>query len=117
MNFVPETSESRFEFSHANWWVLVTAAGWLVFALLTLSLPKLDESLATAAQVLSVVVGMLLLLSILLAAERPRWPLTVRIVMFAGGVGFVLLCWVMNWQQPQLKPLIALALMGLSVPV
>lgn len=117
MNFVPETTETRFEFSHANWWVVVTAAGWLLFAALTLSIPPLKGAVALFAQSASQVVGMLLLLSILLAAERPRWPLALRIAMFTAGVGFVLLCWALNWQQTALKPLIALALMGLAVPV
>jgi hypothetical protein len=117
MNFVPETTESRLEFTHANWWVLITAAGWLVFAAFTMAFPLLGGRIAYAAQWASIAVGMLLLLAILLAAERPRWSLPVRIAMFAGGVGFVLLCWLMNWHGSPLKPLIALALMGLAVPV
>ena len=117
MNFVPESSETRFEFSHANMWVLVTAAGWLAFALLTLAVPPLSGQAALLAPWLSQAVGMVLLLSILLAAERPRWPLGARIAMFTGGIGFVVLCWALNWQAPELKPLIALTLMGLAVPV
>jgi hypothetical protein len=117
MNFVPETCETRFEFTHANLWVAVTAAGWLIFAILTLGLPKMEGNVAIVAQILSVVIGMLLLLSILLAAERPRWPLGMRIAMFTGGTSVVLLCYFMNWKQPELKPIIALALMGLAVPV
>jgi hypothetical protein len=117
MNFVPETNETRFEFNHANWWVLVTAAGWLIFAVLTLNAPTLAGQVGLFAQAASQVIGMLLLLSILLAAERPRWPLALRVGMFVVGVVFVLFCWSMNWQQPSLKPVIALALMALSVPV
>src|SRR6185436_844729 len=35
----------------------------------------------------------------------------------AGGAGFVPLAWAFNLKNPELKPLIALALMGLAVPV
>jgi hypothetical protein len=117
MNFVPETTESRFEFSHANWWVLVTALAWLAFAALTLAVPPISGKLEPFAQTGSVIIGMLLLLTVLLAAERPRWSLLVRNLMFWGGVAVVLLAYQFNLHGSDLKPLIALALMGLAVPV
>ncbi|MDQ3023190.1 MAG: hypothetical protein M3R04_02210 [bacterium] len=117
MNALPETSETRTEFAHANWWPVITGAAWLAFSALTLGVPMLDGGIAVAARVASVVLGMVLLLTILMAAERPKWSLSTRICMAAVGIGVVLLAYFLNLKGSELKPLIALALMALAVPV
>lgn len=117
MNFLPEARESRYEFTHGYLWVLITVLGWLAFAELTLRFPPVSSSLMHLAQAGSVIIGMLLLLAILLIAERPRWSLPIRIVMFVSGVAIVILAWLFNLKAPELKPLIALALMLLAIPV
>jgi hypothetical protein len=101
-----------------NWWVVLTALGWLAFFALTLAMPILhEERLATLAMVLSVALGLTLLLVIIMAAERPRWSLRTRILMAVIGVGFVVLAYFLQLKGPEWRGLIALALMGLAVPV
>jgi hypothetical protein len=114
---MPELRESRAEFSHANWWALLTALGWLAFAALTLLVPPTLGHLASAAYMLSVGLGMLLLLTVLLVAERPRWSVTVRSAMFLTGVAIVLAAYFLNVKGPWLKCVIGLALMALAMPV
>lgn len=113
----PELRSSR---QHLHWsaWVGLAALGWLAFSALTLLIPRIEnDQLAYTAQWASVVIGMLLLLSILLAAERPRWPVAVRIGMFAGGTLMVLTAYLAQFPWPLVKPLVALGLMAVAVPV
>jgi hypothetical protein len=112
--------EPRSRRHHLHWttWVGIAALGWLAFSALTLLIPRIENyQLAYTAQWASVVLGMLLLLSILLAAERPRWPVAVRVGMFAGGVLMVLAAYWTQFPWPLIKPLVALGLMAVAVPI
>ena len=74
-----------------RWWTLLAALGWLVFFAATVFIPVHEDGVPVIGQVASILLGVVILMVILLAGERPRWSMPVRLGMFITGVLAVVL--------------------------
>jgi hypothetical protein len=114
---------SRHGFWAERGWVLLSFAAWLLFAYVTLLMPAPidahsgDGPLAFASRIASVLLGILALLAILMAGERALWTPPARWAMFTIGAALAFLPWIFQLNQPELKPLVAVGLLLMALPV
>ncbi|MEZ5339720.1 MAG: hypothetical protein R3F46_15845 [bacterium] len=101
-------------------WTLVGALAWLGYFALTVSLPSVEflpEQLSLALQGLSIILGMSLLFMVILVGESADWPAWSRYLMFAGGVGSILLPVLLADNSLPLRAFSTLGLILISLPV
>jgi len=110
-------SRLSWEPPRAYQWTLFSALGWLIFFAVTLHIPLAGAGPSLAAQVGSVLIGVVLLMAILAAGERPRWPVAARWGMFICSAVIIALAFILNARMPELRAWIALALMGIALPI
>ena len=97
--------------------VLLAALAWALYFAILLSLPALDDTLTPLRVAGSVISGVAVLLTVLLAGERPPWPAAGRIAMFAAGAAAIVLPYFFNWSQPWMRGFSTLGLVALSLPI
>jgi len=98
-------------------WPVLTAVVWLVYFAVTLSVPVTGQPPTMLTQASSILVGILLLLCVLFAGERPNLPSPVRLAIFIAGLLIVGAAFFFNLHSPAYRGVIALGLMGIALPV
>ena len=101
-------------------WTLLGALAWFAFFAITVSLPSVQEFPDAAAlilQVAAIIIGMGLLFMVIMAGESTTWPAWSRYLMFAGGVGSIILPVVLADNSLPLRALSTLGLILVAVPV
>ncbi|MBN2082220.1 hypothetical protein JW859_08430 [bacterium] len=98
-------------------WTGVAGLGWLIYFWLVLAIPSTGRDLPPVSQIGAIVLGMLLLMAVLALGERPRWPSGARWWLFGAGVAVVGMAYVFNLQLPQMRAVLALALMAVALPI
>lgn len=105
-------------------WTLACAGAWLVFGWLTLAIP-VSDNVPIWLQVASILLGLLLVFALLAAAERPPWPLSLRLGLFGGGVLWIAVAYLLNLRlpglcnlgAPSLRGVLVLGLLAIALPV
>jgi len=113
----PSTPRERAGAAANYLWVALVGLGWLVFFWAMLTVPLLSGELPLIIQISSVLAGVLLLLVLLVLGERPYWPAALRWAMFGCGALLVALAFAFNLGAPQLRGVLALALMAIALPI
>jgi hypothetical protein len=113
----PVSRKLTWDKPRAYLWTLLTALGWLLYFAATLSMPPMGTGPPVLAQAGSVLIGVLMLMAVLAAGARPRWPSIARWGMFSCGVLTVALAFMFNARAPELRAWIALGLMGIALPI
>ncbi len=97
-------------------WVLFGGMAWIAFFSATLSIPASPDP-APWPQAASIFVGISILLAILLASERPYWPVFMRWGILGGGLLMVLVPYFLHANAPIVRAFVALGLVMVAVPV
>jgi len=98
-------------------WLAACVAGWFLFFALAYAFPSSELGSSYVVQAGSLLAGLVILMSIMLAGERPRFSTTVRMLMFFGGAAAMLVPYMMNLQSPPLRALATLGLLAAALPV
>ncbi|GEM_PF-2204456 len=113
-------SRLRWEQPLAYLWLALAALGWLVYFAVTLSIPPAEGApfaQQLLAQLAALLVGVVALMAVLLAGEKPRWPASGRWALFIGGTAVVLLAYLANVREPVWRGLLALGVLAMALPV
>jgi len=113
----PQAPVKRWDKPMQYIWTAMAGLGWLVYFWLVLVIPSTHKELPVVSQIAAVILGMMMLMAVLALGERPRWPTVARWWLFGAGAAVVALAFVFNLQQPQMRAVLALALMAVSLPV
>jgi hypothetical protein len=101
----------------AYFWLAACVAGWFVFFALAYVFPSEELGTSYVVQAGSLLVGLVILMSIVLAGERPRFNTLTRVLMFLGGTAAMLVPYLLNLQSPPLRALATLGLLAAALPI
>lgn len=98
-------------------WLGLSVAAWLAFFAVAMAVPVLEDGPLILLQAGSVLLGVMILSSILLAGERPRFSPRLRWAMFGCGLAAMLIPYALNLQLPAVRALATLGLLAVALPV
>jgi hypothetical protein len=98
-------------------WLGLSVGSWFLYFAAALTCPLLPDGSSYLLQGASILLGIVILSTVLLAGEHAPLSITARWACLSGGLLAMLLPWALNLQQPAVRSLATLGLVFIALPV